>query len=163
MRMPQRRQRMMQRLMRKLWMTQIPKRKTYQKKRQMQPVRMHRQKRIKNMNLIQKTFRQNLQRVCGIFSPVFRENRMRVILSNRWMMWLPRQKKQLKKFRQKRSRETILMIFCCPWALHRKKRQSQQFWAKRLKQNHSQWKQQNHMWRKSLKLSRKQRLNWLRK
>ena len=25
-----------------------------------------------------------------------------------------RQKKQLKKFRQKRSRETILMIFCCP-------------------------------------------------
>lgn len=37
----------------------------------------------KNMNLIQKTFRQNLQRVCGIFSPVFRENRMRVILSNR--------------------------------------------------------------------------------
>ena len=83
MRMPQRRQRMMQRSMRKLWMTQIPKRKTYQKKRQMQPVRMHRQKRIKNMNLIQKTFRQNLQRVCGIFSPVFRENRMRVTLSNR--------------------------------------------------------------------------------
>ena len=82
-RMPQRRQRMMQRSMRKLWMTQIPKRKTYQKKRQMQPVRMHRQKRIKNMNLIQKTFRQNLQRVCGIFSPVFRENRMRVTLSNR--------------------------------------------------------------------------------
>ena len=76
-------QRMMQRSMRKLWMTQIPKRKTYQKKRQMQPVRMHRQKRIKNMNLIQKTFRQNLQRVCGIFSPVFRENRMRVTLSNR--------------------------------------------------------------------------------
>ena len=83
MRMPQRRQRMMQRSMRKIVDDADSEAENVSKEKTDAAGQDAPAKADKNMNLIQKTFRQNLQRVCGIFSPVFRENRMRVTLSNR--------------------------------------------------------------------------------
>ncbi len=74
---------MMQRLMRKLWMTQIPKRKTYQKKKADAAGQDAPAKADKKYEFNTEDLQAELAKSMRIFSPVFRENRMRVILSNR--------------------------------------------------------------------------------